>query len=190
MEAVKIWTVLKACAVIALAVGLFLALGAALGSDRTDTFSIPAGLWTYQFETVTLLDGSVSGTFDVRVGDNVTLFVFNQTEYDRYVSVSDRGPIPLDTASGITGSFSASQKGLGKLYIVLEHEEGTEGVLTNGTMDYRITGLTVSYFIVGIVLTALAPVLWFLGVRARKKKIQEKPSTSKGIAAAKEGPKS
>jgi len=165
--------VLGVCAAIAVAAGVFLILSSIPTETSSTTFTLPAGPYYYRFETATLLNGEVSGDFQVTAGEDVTVMVLDQTEYDSYV---ESGLMtPLDTASGMTGSFSASLSGVGKLFVVFEHDAFSGGAETDVTIDYKVSGIAVTFLVIGLVLIVAGIVIGVIGARARKKEAAERP---------------
>ncbi len=166
--------VLIAGAGVAVAIGMFLIVASIPASSDTTTVTIPAGLFYYLLETRTLLNGEVSGSFNVVSGDNVTLLIFDEVEFSSYEETGLATPIfaVSDNVSGESRPFSVSQDGLGKLFLVFEHEE-LNGGETDVEVNIRISGIAVVFFVIGAVLVAVGAVLAIIGTRLRKNETAE-----------------
>ncbi len=156
---------------IAVAIGVFMLLSSIPTASNTTTFELPSGSYYYRFETTTLYGGKVSGTYEVTSGDPVRLMVFDKAEFDKYVLTGIGSPISSD--SGSTGTFEASLSGMGKLYIVFEHQYAMGA--TDVSIDYKVSGLAVTFFAIGVVLLVVGVVLAVYGSRMRKKEVMAIP---------------
>src|SRR4030042_451333 len=154
---------------IAVAIGVLLLLVAIPTSNHTTSVSIPSENYAW-FEWATVLGVKVSGSFEVASGDQVTLKVFDGAGYDQY-ALTGNG-VPLDEASGISGTFEGSRSGVGILVIVIENYEPHTVELT---MDYSIAGLAVTYFGIGVAVLVIGVVLGLLGRKMRIKEAQAAP---------------
>ena len=184
--------VLLAGAAIAVAIGVFFVWSSIPPASNTTTFTIPSGNYFYRFETTSLLDAEVTGSFDVTSGDDVTVMLFDQTEYKSYETTGLASP--LFSSSGSTGTFSGSLSGVGKLFIVFEHEAMSGSGETSVQIDYKVSGIAITYLALGIALVVIGVVVAVIGSRIRRKEVEATPpspaATDVTILSPPEAPKS
>lgn len=165
--------VLAAGASVAVAVGvLLIGLSIPASSESTD-FTIQEGGYYYLFETATLLNGEVSGTFEVAAGDNVTVYVFTSGQYDAYKATNSAQSLSTDT--GASGSFSAAQGGIGRLYVVFAHASQSQEATTDVHMAYTVSGISLAYLGYGAAVIAIGVAAWVFGTMALKREARGPP---------------
>lgn len=140
-------------------IGIYLVLPAAAVSN-TETDTIPAGNYFFRITFSVQKAGQISGTFSETSGNSVTLFVFNGAQLDAYRTGVNSGW--MFTASGSSGSYSASIFSPGNYYLVLQHGSAyaaqSQSVQLTWTLDGMNPvwlGIGVSVLIVGVALSSL-----------------------------------
>ncbi len=161
------WTIGAAAAV---AIGLILLLTSSTSNSSQDE-GITLPPLTYQsFESPTLMSGNVSGTVHVPAGDEVTVMVFDGTEYSKYRETGYATPL-LEKVSNDT-EFDASLGHTGKLYVVF-YNEGTSPVYLQ--VHFDVVGLSMTAFLAVIGLFVIGGVLGFFAFRSHRKETKGPP---------------
>ena len=173
-------------ALISIAIGGLMVVSAVLPSSSSAEIAIPEGNYHYWMQTTSLYNGKVSGTFQVVSGSNITVIVLNETEYEDVYSVTGLYT-ELSIVSGMNGSFSASQQGVGRLFIVFEHEH--DDAITNVTVTIRVSGTSVTSLTIGVLFIAATIAFVFLWRRALAKESIAKPRRDEDSGRVQNKPK-
>jgi hypothetical protein len=116
------------------------------------SFTVPPGQYIYLPLHVSN-GGRISGDFVEISGQPVTVYVFNQQEYDEYVANS--APSSLFSAMDLSqGPYSASIPAPGTYYVVTAHGTGYEQTSEPVTLSVKVDGTNLPY----LGLESLAPV--------------------------------
>lgn len=116
------------------------------------SFTVPPGQYYYVPLRVGN-GGRISGDFLVSSGQPVTVYVFNQQEYDQYQA--NGSSASLFSATDLSrGSYSASIPTPGTYYVVTAHGTGYDQTSEPVTLSVRIDGTNLPY----VALESLAPV--------------------------------
>jgi hypothetical protein len=157
-------------AYIMIIVGLIGILWGIKPTEQSETVTIPAGDTYYRYWLISFwLNGHISGDFEVTGAGTVELFVLDSEQYEQYAY--DMMPSDyLDMANGTVGSFSADMPDTSTYYIVVNHGEGFGTIDQTIRITIKVSGLDLTWLIIGVVLLAVGAVLAIL---SRKMKFKE-----------------
>lgn len=163
---------------IVLVAGLIaMAVGFASGAQQ-GTAEIPPNAsgveYFTEFSWSVLAGGTVSGTFTVLNGTPVTLFVFNDADYNNYVNGQNLTGVYTDTAS--SGSIDLAVSGFNTYHVVFQHAPGTENLTQDVSIDMTTTGINPGFFLGGLAAAAVGVVLAVFGVRRMRRSSGQAPS--------------
>jgi hypothetical protein len=116
------------------------------------SFTVPPGLYIYVPLHVSN-GGRISGDFVEVSGQPVTVYVFNQQEYDQYRTNSASSSL-FSTVDLSQGTFSASIPAPGTYYVVTAHGTGYAQTSELVTLSVKVDGTNLPY----LGLESLAPV--------------------------------
>jgi hypothetical protein len=116
------------------------------------SFTVPPGQYIYLPLHVSN-GGRISGDFAELAGQPVTVYVFNQQEYDQYRANSALSSL-FSTMDLSQGSYSASIPAPGTYYVVTAHGTGYAQTSEPVTLSVKVDGTNLSY----LGLESLAPV--------------------------------
>src|SRR6266516_5257848 len=116
------------------------------------SFTVPPGLSYYRSFHV-INEGRISGDFIENQGQPVTIFVFNQEEFDQYPTTAT--PTSLFSATDLShGTFAASISAPGTYYVVVAHGTGYDQAAEPVTLTVKLDGTNLPY----LALESLAPI--------------------------------
>ena len=121
-----------------------------------------------------LAGGNVQGTFQVLNGTPVTVFVFNDADYNAYLNGANRTGLYTVTAS--SGSIDVAVPGFNTYHLVFQHAPGYENVEQDVAVDLTSTGIDPGFFLGGIAAMGIGLVLVIFGVRRMRASSGQVPS--------------
>jgi hypothetical protein len=116
-----------------------------------------------EFEFSVLAGGSVQGTFSVLNGTPVTVFVFNDADYDSYVNGANLTGLHTTTAAG--GTIDLQVPGFNTYHVVFAHAPGFESQEQDVAVNLTSTGIDPLFFLGGLVAVFIGVALLVVGVR-------------------------
>lgn len=159
--------ILAIVGVIVILVGLFSAWYGSSPARVQEISPIPPDADQFQYiteyEFSVLAGGTVQGTFAEVNGTPVTVFVFNDADYNSYLKGANL--TGLYTATGVNGAIDVSVPGWNTYHVVFEHTPAYNGTEQDVSLDLISTGLDPSFFLGGVAAMAIGLVLVVLGVR-------------------------
>lgn len=159
--------ILAIVGVVLLAVGLLAAWYATWPSYVQDTARIPPDDAQYQyfseFDFNVLAGGTVQGTFAVLNGTPVTVFVFNNADYNSYVNGANLSGVY--TATAVNGTIDLAVSGWNTYHVIFQHPPAYSGTYQEVAVDLSSTGIDPSFFLGGIAAIVIGVVLLAFGVR-------------------------
>lgn len=156
-------------AYVLIVIGIFVTAGSLFPLEESETVTIPAGegyYWTW--EVSFWLNGHLSGDFEVIGTGSVQVFVLTSDQYDEYawdLVPSDS----LDEVEGASGTFSADLPDTSSFYLAVNHDAGYDSVEQEVRMTFKVTGLDLTYLIIGVVILVVGAVLAVLSGRMKAK---------------------
>ncbi len=137
---------------------------ASLPAGDQGTFSLDPGADLFVVDSWGVLaGGTVQGTFTVANGTPISVFVYDQTDYNAYVNGANLSG--LYSTTGSSGSLSVNVPGYGTYYVVFQHASGYESQGQDVSVDLTFTGLDPTFFIGGTIGAVAGVALLVVGVR-------------------------
>lgn len=168
---------------ILLVLGLLAAWYATWPSYAQATSTIPPDDTQYQYfseyDFSVLAGGTVQGTFTVLNGTPVTVFVFNDADYNSYVHGANVSGGYTNTA--VSGSIDLAVSGWSTYHVIFQHPPGYNGTYQAVSVDLSSTGIEPSFFLGGVAALAIGLLLIAFGVRRMRQPQTGLPS---GILAS------
>jgi len=148
--------------------GLILIGWSFLPSEGSDEITVPAGDYFYRWKTPSMINGHVSGDYEVIGSGVVQVYVLNSAQYDEFAW--DMFPTSsLDDDMGASGSFSADLADTSGYYITVSHGTGYEDVDQTVKVTYKVTGIAFMFMIGGIAFLVIGAVLAVVSMRMKAK---------------------
>ena len=130
-----------------------------------------------EFEFRVLSGGRVQGTFSVVNNTPVTVFVFNDVNYNAYVNGANVTNLTsLYMVTAVNGTLDLAVPGFNTYHIVFAHGPGYGNQEQDVAVDLTGTGIDPLYFLGGLVAAAIGAVLVVVGVRHGRRSRSPAPS--------------
>lgn len=130
-----------------------------------------------EFEFRVLAGGRVQGTFSVVNNTPVTVFVFNDVNYNAYVNGANVTNLTsLYTVTAVNGTLDLGVPGFNTYHIVFAHGPGYGAQEQDVAVDLTGTGIDPLYFLGGLAAAAIGVVLVVVGVRRARRSRNQAPS--------------
>lgn len=160
--------VLLAIGGILLVLGLVTVPSAVLSHTQPLTWTIAPGANNFgRFEFDTLTGGSLYGTFVVTSGGTVRVYVLDAANHAAFLA--GQPFTALDTASGPSGSFSATLPSGGAYFVEFAHGAGYESVAESGTGTATVDAVSTTPLVYAIILVAVGACVLAAGLWWRSK---------------------
>ncbi len=170
--------VLAVVGVILLLVGLAAAWYSSLPAAANETLVIPPDSGGYEYYSEysfsVLAGGHVEGTFTVVNGTPITVFLFNDADYNSYANGANLSG--LYTATAVSGTIRADVPGFNTYHIVFAHAPGYNGTEQDVAVDLTSTGLDPSFALGGTAAIVVGVVFLVIGVRRMRAPAPVAPS--------------
>ncbi len=160
--------------------GLFLIFYAMSPSGSQDTAPIPPNDLSTQTEYFSEYDwsvlsgGTVQGTFTVTNGTPVSVFVFNDADYNAWTNGQNLTGLYNVTAA--SGTLDLQVSGWNTYHIVFAHGPGYGGQEQDVSVDLTSTGIDPGYFLGGIAAAVIGVALAIFAVLRSRRPAQQAPS--------------
>ena len=159
--------ILAVVGVVLLLIGAFVAWYGASPASVQDTSLIPPDDTQYQYFTEydfsVLAGGTVQGNFSVLNGTPVTVFVFNDADYNNYVNGANL--TGLYTVTAVNGTLNLAVPGWNTYHVIFQHPAGYNGTYQEVAVNLSSTGIDPSFFLGGVAAIVIGVVLIVFGVR-------------------------
>ncbi len=161
-----------------LVIGLLVALYGTTPASVQGTSSIPPDDTQYQYfseyDFSVLSGGTVSGNFSVLNGTPVTVFVFNDADYNNYVNGANLSG--LYTVTGSSGTINLAVPGWNTYHVIFQHPAGYNGTYQDVYVSLSSTGIDPSFFLGGVAAAVIGVVLIVFAVRRLRRAQTAPPS--------------
>lgn len=161
-----------------LVIGVLAAWYGASPAYVQDTSAIPPDDSQYQYfseyDFSVLAGGTVQGNFSVLNGTPVTVFVFNDADYNAYVNGANL--TGLYTATAVSGTINLAVPGWNTYHVIFQHPPGYNGTYQEVSVNLYSTGIDPSFFLGGVVALVIGVVLIAFGVRRMRSSRATPPS--------------
>lgn len=159
--------ILAVVGVVLLLIGAFVAWYGASPASVQDTSLIPPDDTQYQYfseyDFSVLAGGTVQGTFSVLNGTPVTVFVFNDADYNNYVNGANL--TGLYTVTAVNGTLNLAVPGWNTYHVIFQHPAGYNGTYQEVAVNLSSTGIDPSFFLGGMAAIVIGVALVVYGVR-------------------------
>ncbi len=158
-------------AAILIIAGLFAMFYGASPSGSHDTAAIPANDATSEYFTQyswsVLSGGAVHGTFSVTDGTPITVFVYNDADYNAYVNGENL--TGLYTVTAASGSIDLQVNGWNTYHIVFAHAPNYTSREQDVSVNLTSTGIDPGYFLGGLAATVIGAVVAVVASRRARR---------------------
>lgn len=146
------------------------------GTETTAPIAPNDSLYEYftEFEFSVLAGGTVQGTFSVVNGTPVTVFVFNDADYNAYVN--GQNLTGLYTVTAVSGTIDLQVPGFNTYHVVFAHAPGYESQEQDVAVSLTSTGIEPLFFLGGVVAAVIGVALVVVGVRRARRSGVQAPS--------------
>jgi hypothetical protein len=145
-----------------------------INNDQTVELPAESGIY-YRITLPSQISGHVSGDFTVDVG-SVNVYVLDKAQYAEYAWDLDPSS-SMSKVTGATGEFSVDLPSTGTYYVAIDHENLGSSEQTV-TINLKVTGISTTYLIIGVVMVAIGAVLAVVGMRMKAKEVAAMPPLS------------
>lgn len=160
-----------------IAAGLFLLLLGTSPSGAQEVAPIAPNTATTEYFTEydwsVLAGGSVQGTFQVLNGTPVTVFVYDDADYNAYVN--GQNLTGLYTVTAVNGTISLPVSGWNTYHVVFQHGPGYGSQEQDVSVDLTSTGIDPTLFLGGIAAAAIGAALIVFVVRRARRAVAQVP---------------
>ncbi|HYM40240.1 MAG TPA: hypothetical protein VEY12_08885 [Thermoplasmata archaeon] len=178
MASRRLGRVLLILGVILIVGGLFALFYATLPAGVQETAPIaandPTTEYFNEYSFGVLAGGTVQGTFSVVNGTPVTVFVFNDADYNSYMN--GQNLTGLYTVTAVNGTLNLQVPGWNTYHIVFAHGPGYGSVEQDVAVDLTSTGIDPTFFLGGLVAAGIGALLVVFGVRQARRSRAQGPS--------------
>ena len=159
--------VLIVIAIVFLLAGLGAAAFAFLPTAIQDTAPIPPDTngteYFNEYDFAVLAGAHLDGTYSVLNGTPITIFVYNDADYQAYIHGSNLSGVFTTTGTG--GPLHIDVPGFGTYHFITQHGPGSHSVEQDVQLSLTETGIDPGYFLGGIIAIVIGVVLLVLGIR-------------------------
>lgn len=174
--------ILAIVGVVLLVIGAIVAWYGASPASVQDTSLIPPDDTQYQYFTEydfsVLAGGTVQGTFSVLNGTPVTVFVFNDADYNSYVNGANL--TGLYTATAVNGTINLAVTGWNTYHVIFQHPPSYNTTYQAVSVNLSSTGIDPSFFLGGMAAILIGLGLVVFGVRRLRAPQAQAPSGGYG----------
>jgi hypothetical protein len=142
--------------------------------NNKQTIELPAesGIF-YRITLPNQVSGHVSGDFTVDSGQ-VNVYVLSKAQYAQYAWDLDPSST-MNKVTGAFGEFSVDLPSTATYYVAVDHEGVGVPTEQTVTISLKITGIGITYLVIGVIMVAVGGVLAVVGMRMKAKEVALMP---------------